>query len=129
MCRRYGGGMEVKMVRIGIIGLGGISQKHLRELCGCDNVEVVALCDIDPSAIERAKEKFCLHRASCYSDYRDLIADPCVEAVEICTPNYLHAQMAIAALEAGKHVNLEKPVAMSYEEALTIVDAEKKSEE
>ena len=117
----------MEKVRIGVIGLGGISAKHIGELLKCEDAEVVALCDIDEKAIERAREKTGVSKEKCYTDYRMLIADESVDAVEICTPNYLHAEMARAAFKAGKPVNLEKPVAMNYEEALTILEAEKNS--
>lgn len=115
----------MKKVKIGIIGVGGIANKHIAELLCCEDAEIVAMCDINPAAIEAKNAKLHLAPEKCYSDYKELIADPDVEAVEICTPNYLHAEMAIAALGAGKPINLEKPIAMSYREALDIVEAAK----
>lgn len=117
----------MKKVRIGIIGLGGISNKHTDELLQCKEAEIVALCDIDPVALARAREKTGVSEEKCYTDYRDLVADPAVEAVEICTPNYLHAEMARAVLAAGKPLNLEKPISMNYEEAQTVCEAERAS--
>ena len=118
----------MEKVRIGIVGFGGIAgSRHAPELLNCPDAEIVAVCDIKDSALERAREKLGISEEKCYRDYRDLIADPDVDAVEICTPNNLHAEIAIAALNAGKPINLEKPVAMSYDEALKIVEAEKKS--
>ena len=117
----------MKKVRIGIIGTGGISNKHIDELLKCEEAEIVALCDIDPAALARAREKAGVAEEKCYTDYRTLIADPCVDAVEICTPNYLHAEMARAVLAAGKPLNLEKPISMNYEEALTVCEAERAS--
>ena len=119
----------MRKVKIGIIGLGGIGKgRHLREMLACENAEIVALCDIDPERIESARKLITIPDEKCYTDYRELIADPEVEAVEICTPNYLHAEMAVAALRAGKHINLEKPIAMSAEEAQRIIDAENESD-
>lgn len=116
----------MKKIRIGIIGTGGIAvNRHIRELLACADAEIVALCDIDPARLEKAREKAGVTREKCYIDYRDLICDTDVDAVEICTPNYLHAEMAIAALNAGKPTNLEKPIAMSYSEAQAIVEAER----
>ena len=117
----------MKKIKVGIIGLGGISNKHLHELSNCENAEVVAICDIDAVAMARAKEKFGLNNVKCYSDYMELINDANVEAVEVCTPNYLHAEMAVAALNAGKHVNLEKPIALNYAQAQSITEAEERS--
>ena len=115
-------------VRVGIIGTGGIANgKHIKELLECLDAKVVALCDVDPAALERTAARAGVPAEKCYKDYRDLIADPEVDAVEICTPNYLHAEMAKAVLAAGKFLNLEKPVTMNYEQALEVLAAEKKS--
>ena len=118
----------MRKVRIGIIGFGEIARgRHVTELLDCPDAEIVAVCDISDKALEKAKEKLGISDEKCYKDYRDLIVDPDVDAVEVCTPNYMHAEIAIAALNAGKPVNLEKPVAMNYEQALKIVEAERNS--
>ena len=118
----------MKIVNIGIIGIGRIAiGRHIKELLNCPNAKIVALCDIDEKAIEKAVEKFKLYDVKRYTDYKDLIADSEVEAIEVCTPNHLHSKMAVEILEAGKPVNLEKPVSLSYDEALSIVEAEKQS--
>lgn len=115
-------------VRIGIVGFGGIARnRHVPELLRCADAEIVAVCDISEGALERAKETLGLVDEKCYRDYRTLIADPEVDAVEICTPNHLHAEIAIAALNAGKPINLEKPVAINYAQALKIAEAERAS--
>ena len=118
----------MKTVRVGIIGTGGIANgRHIREYLQCKDAEIVALCDIDAEALKRSAEGAGVSDKKCYTDYRDLIADQDVDAVDICTPNCLHAEMARAALSAGKPVCLEKPVAMNYAEAQSITDAEKNS--
>lgn len=118
----------MKKVKIGIIGLGGIGRgRHLREMLECENAAVVALCDTDEERLEIAREAAGIPKEKCYTNYEDLIADPDVEAVEVCTPNDLHAEMAIKVLKAGKPLNLEKPIAMNYEEASRIVKAEEES--
>lgn len=118
----------MNQVRIGIIGTGGVANhRHIKELLVCEGAKIVALCDIDPHALAATAERAGVPREKCYTDYRDLIADPEVDAVEICTPNYLHAEMAIAALTAGKPINLEKPVAMNYAQSQRIVAAERES--
>ena len=117
----------MKKVRIGVIGCGGIGLgKHIHEMLECEDAVITAICDINPDALARAKEKIGTDVA-CYTDYKDLVADENVDAIEVCTPNNLHAEMAIAALEAGKPVNLEKPIAMNYDEAMKIIEAEKNS--
>ena len=118
----------MKTVRIGIVGTGGVANyRHINELLKCENAKIVALCDIDPSALKRSAEKAGVAAEKCYADYRDLIADPEVDAVEVCTPNFNHAEIAKAVLAAGKPLNLEKPIAMSYGEAMSIVESEKNS--
>ena len=117
-----------KKVRIGIVGFGGIARgRHVNELSKCSDAVITAVCDISDRALEKAKEKLNISATKCYKDYNDLIADPEVDAIEICTPNYLHAEIAIAALKAGKPINLEKPIAISYEQALRVVETEKES--
>lgn len=119
----------METVRVGIIGTGGIANgKHIKELLECADAKIVALCDIDPVALKRSAEKAGVPEDKCYTDYRDLIADPDVDAVEICTPNYLHAPMAKDVLAAGKFLNLEKPVTMNYQQALEVVEAEQQSD-
>lgn len=117
----------MKQVQIGIIGLGGISAKHIKELLACPQASIVAICDVDEKALKRVQRQLNLPEVKCYRDYRALIADCDVEGVEICTPNYLHTEMAVAALQANKPVNVEKPIAMDYAQACEILAAEKES--
>lgn len=118
----------MKKIKIGIIGMGGIAMGvHVTELLQCQEAQIVAVCDVDEGALSRAREKLGLPAEKCYTDYHALIADKEVEAVEICTPNYLHAPMAIAALKAGKPINLEKPLTMNYEEARAVLAAQAQS--
>ena len=100
-------------VRIGIIGVGTIGSVHATNYEKVENAEVVALCDILP---DRLAEKAKTHNvAKTYADFNDLLADPEIDAVSVCTPNDMHAPIAIAALKAGKHVMLEKPMTLSAE--------------
>ena len=104
-------------VRIGIIGIGGIANaSHIPAYLQNDHAQVVALCDIDVKRAETARKKF-FRKAAVYSDYMELLADENVDAVDICTPNFLHAEIAIEAFRAGKHVLCEKPDAVSVEAA------------
>ena len=108
--------------RIGLIGIGNRSSAHLRAFGELGNVEVVALSDIQADRMRAAREGPAAG-AEMYTDYRELIADKRVQAVTIATPNHLHAPMAIAALRAGKDVLLEKPIGLTYEEALQVAAA------
>ena len=111
----------MRKVKVGIIGCGSIAtHRHLPEYMLNDHVEIVAVCD---SVEERAKEKGRMYHANFYTDYKELLSDSNIEAVSVCTPNYLHAPITIAALNAGKHVLCEKPMATSKEEALAMIEA------
>ena len=98
-------------VKIGIIGCGTIGSVHANAYAALEDAEVVALCDILP---DRLREKAELHKVGkTYADYRELLADPEIEAVSICVPNDMHAPIAIDAFKAGKHVMLEKPMTLN----------------
>ena len=116
-------------IRVGIIGCGGIAnQKHFPALKNnADLCEMVAFCDIIPERAEKACAEFGAPGAKSYVDYHDLLADPTVEIVHVCTPNVSHSEISIAAFEAKKHVYCEKPMSHSFAEALKMVDAWKKS--
>ncbi|HEY3265823.1 MAG TPA: Gfo/Idh/MocA family oxidoreductase [Armatimonadota bacterium] len=116
----------MKTVNIGVIGAGGIATNaHLPAYEACPNAKVVAIADINEEALNKAKEKFSIPNA--FTDYHDLLAMEEVEAVSICTPNFMHKQPAIDAMRAGKHVLIEKPLAMNAIEAQEIVDVAKET--
>ena len=116
-------------LKIGIIGCGGIAnQKHFPALkANADLNEIVAFCDIKVERAEKAAAEFGAPGAKVYADYRELLANPDVEVVHICTPNVAHSEIAIAAFAAKKHVYCEKPMSHSTEEAEKMVEAWKKS--
>ena len=109
-------------LRIGLIGCGRISQNvHLRSLARLPGVEVAALAESDPG---RREEAAChAPKAAAFADYRDLLELPEVDAVVICLPNGLHAQAGITAMESGKHVYLEKPLATNVADGRRLVKA------
>ena len=109
-------------VRVGLIGTGGIVMaNHIPGLALCPDTEVVALCDPNPAALERAHSQ--LPSAQTFTDYRRLLAEAPVDAVVIATPNSEHAPIALAAIQAGKHVLCEKPIAMNLAEAQSMAAA------
>lgn len=123
------GGEKMSKLKIGVIGCGGIAnQKHFPALMkNADLNEIVAFCDIiEERAIKAAKE-FGSADAKVYTDYKELLANPEIEVVHICTPNVSHSEIAIAAFEQKKNVYCEKPMSHSSEEAQKMVDAWKKS--
>jgi len=103
-------------INVGIIGVGGIARGvHIPQLKKIKEANIVAICDINEESLKVVGDDLGLSEQKRYIDYMDLVNDPEVDAVEICTPNYLHVPMAIAALKAGKHVNVEKPLAVNKE--------------
>ena len=114
-----------KKVRIGIIGCGTIGTVHTEAYLKVENAEIVAMCDILPDRVKEKAEKYKI--AKTYTDYKELLADPEIDAVSVCVPNDMHAPIAIAALEAGKNVMLEKPMTLNQKLAQDIIDARDKS--
>ena len=99
------------MVRIGVVGTGGIAcNVHIPEILKCPEGKLVAICDIDEEKLRAAGEKFNIPENMRFKNYMDLINCPEVDAVEVCTPNHLHVPIALAAVKAGKHVEVEKPL-------------------
>ncbi|WP_059102988.1 Gfo/Idh/MocA family protein [Shouchella shacheensis] len=114
------------MLNVVVIGVGTISEMHLKSYVNNRNVQLYGVCDVNEA---RAKEKATTYNAlNVYTSTKDVFADPNVDAVSICTWNQTHAHLSIAALEAGKHVLVEKPIAMTVEEAERIQRAAEKSE-
>ena len=95
--------------KLGVIGVGQRARRHLRADQELVDVEVVALCDIQADRMRSARNGPAAE-AEMYVDYRELLADRNVQAVVIAAPNYLHAKIAIEAMEAGKDVLVEKPI-------------------
>ncbi len=113
------------MLKVGVIGVGSISDMHITPYLNNKEVELVAFCDINA---ERLAEKGKLYGVSkLYSTHQELLNNPEIDAISICTWNNSHAEIAIAGLEAGKHVLVEKPLSITVEEALAIEEAAKKS--
>ena len=104
-------------MKIGIIGCGNIANSfHIPSYLNNEKVEIKYFCDVDLKKAQAAVEKYGCGVA--VEDYHEVLADPEVVAVSVCTPNLMHSQIAIAAMKAGKHVLCEKPAARVYEEAL-----------
>lgn len=112
-------------VKIGIIGVGSISHSHIRAYQQNPNVELYAFCDINEKQLREMGKTYGIERL--YTDMNDMLALSELDAVSVCTWNSAHAPCAIAALEAGKHVLCEKPMATSVEEALAMKAAAEKS--
>lgn len=111
------------MKRIGIIGVGGIAQFHIGQLQEIKECKIVAICDIDPQKLLTVGEKLQIPEEQRFTEYQDLINCEEVDAVEICTPNYLHIPMAVAAANAGKPFNVEKPLSVCMEATKPLQEA------
>ena len=109
----------MERLRIGVIGLGWFGEIHCETIVGVPSLELAALCTRTPERLAAMSAKFGV--AKTYRDYRDLLADPDIDAVSIVTMWDQHTEPALAALAAGKHVFLEKPIALTPEDADAII--------
>lgn len=115
-----------RTLKIAFIGAGGVLVHQMPPLRKIERVEVIAVADPEEWALSRARSEWQIART--FTDYRQMLNEvPEIEAVSVCTPNALHAEHTIAALEAGKHVMVEKPMAMNVAEARRMMDAAKRS--
>jgi len=117
-------------VRVAVIGIHGMGSSHITNYGKLDNVEVAALCDVDENLFEdRIKKHFTdkgKRRPKTYTDIRRLLEDKTINAVSIVTPNHWHALAAIWAIQAGKHVSVEKPCCHNFFEGQKLVEASRK---
>jgi predicted dehydrogenase len=118
---------NTERIRLGIIGLGEIGQVvHLPNIDTMpDRFTLTAFCDVSPGLLEYMGKKHGV--SSLYEDYRELVANAEVDAVMVLNSVEYHADCAVAALEAGKHVFIEKPMCLTRREAEGIVDAQERS--
>ena len=115
-------------IMIGVIGNGGISGEHLNAYAKNPDVEIRALCDINEERLNRRGDQFGVDPARRFTDVNEMLAAcPELDAVSVCTWNSAHAPCTIAALNAGKHVLCEKPMAMNVEEAKAMQGAAEKA--
>lgn len=115
----------MKEWKAAVIGCGLISKNHLKALKNVEHVTCTAVCDIVREKAEAAAQTYGVKEV--YTDYKEMLKQADIDVVHICTPHYLHAQMAVDALEAGKHVLCEKPMALTVEDARRMEEAEKRS--
>ena len=113
--------MPGKKVRIALVGAGNVAQiAHLPAYRSHPDVDLVALVDENPIKARSLKQKYGFD--AIYTDLTEMLENEEVDGVDICTPNYLHAPMAVASLRAGCHVLVEKPLARNATEARQMVD-------
>jgi len=104
----------LERIHVGIIGCGRIADLHAPGYLDHPNAEITAVCDRDKDLLQQRQRAWQARKA--YTDYGDLLADPDIDAVEILLPHHLHKEVATAALEAGKHVSLQKPPTLTLGE-------------
>lgn len=102
-------------IRVGIIGAGQIANSHMKRYQDIPQAEIVAVSDLFPEKMKKARETYGIPDS--YDDFKDLLARDDIDSVDVCVHNNKHAPITIAALEAGKHVYCEKPMAGTYRDA------------
>jgi predicted dehydrogenase len=110
-------------IQVAIVGCGRISDLHELGYRGRQDARVVAVCDARRGRARAKAEAWGVERDRAYTDYQKLLADPDVDLVELLVPHHLHAGMAVAACEAGKHVSVQKPMALTVAEADRMIAA------
>jgi predicted dehydrogenase len=117
-------------IRVGVIGIHGMGKNHIKEYSLLDNVEVAAICDVDENLFPKTVKDFFtnkgLRKPDIYTDMRKLFENKNIDAVSVVTPNHWHALAAIWAIQAGKHVSVEKPCCYNIFEGQKLLEASKK---
>lgn len=120
--------MQMKNIKVGIVGCGGIANgKHMPSLSKLKDVELVAFCDVIEERAVKAAAEYGAEGARVFTDYRDLLKIGDIDVVHVLTPNVSHAEISINAMEAGKHVMCEKPMAKTAEEARSMLAAHRRT--
>lgn len=119
----------MEKLKVGIIGCGGIANsKHLPALKSQNKkAEIVAFCDIVEERAALAAKEYGAENAKVYKDYKKLLEDKSIDVIHVCTPNRSHSEITVAALEAGKHVMCEKPMAINSVKAAKMLDTAKRT--
>ena len=115
----------MRKFKFGLIGCGRIAPNHARNICELENAELMAVCDILPDQALKYSQEY---GGETYTDYRKLLDRSDIEIVAIATPSGLHAEIGIAAANAGKHVIIEKPMALSLDDADRLIQACKQNQ-
>lgn len=122
--------MKNGRLEIGVIGCNGMGWSNVRSILSNADVDLVAICDVDQSVREKRKEdykEFRTNTPKLYSDYRELLKADNIDAVIIGSPDHWHAKMMVDAVQAGKHVYVEKPISNTIEECNIMLDAAEKT--
>lgn len=117
------------MLRIGVIGVKGMGWSNARVALEIPNTEIVGICDVDQSVIDQRLKEYAEMRSNTpmtYGDYRALLDDDSIDIVIIGTPDHWHCKMFCDAIDAGKHIYVEKPIALTIEECNLMINAARK---
>ncbi len=117
---------EQKVLRVACIGAGGIANAHLAEFAKMSDVKIVGLADPIKDPMLKKVEQYKLEESNCFTDYREMLAKLKPDAVSVCSPNGAHEENALAALESGAHVIVEKPMAMNAVQAAKMIQTAKR---
>lgn len=123
--RVVGANDRLNYAHIGVGGMGGGHVRHIKGLCGEMNLAQVAVCDLWDKRRNGAKEATGVPDSQAYTDYRKLLENKDIDVVVIATPDHWHAPIAIAAMQAGKHVYCEKPMTHTLDEAFKMAKTAK----
>ena len=114
----------MEKLRTAVVGCGNVSKMHFNAISENENCILVACCDIVREKAEKIAEKY---NAEPFYSFDEMLNNADFDALHICTPHYLHSRMAIAAMEKGKHVFCEKPLAIFYDDALRMCECAKQN--
>lgn len=113
------------MLKVGLVGIGGMGFVHYNAYKKLEGAQVVAVADV---RTDMAKEKIATDGVKIYATLDELLANEKVDVVDICTPSYLHTELAVRALEAGCHVLSEKPMSISTADTARVIETAKKAD-
>ena len=114
-----------KKLRVAFIGCGGIFTTHMAAYSQIPEVEIVGYCDIKPDRLEYVQKQYGATPEMCFEKWDDMFKAVKPDAIDVCTPNGVHMPAAVAAANAGCHVMVEKPMAMTPEECEKMIAAAK----
>ena len=106
-------------INVGIVGLGWVAGAHISALNKIPGAKVTAVCSRRKQN-EKELERQYGTPLKVYNDYEAMLADPSINVIDVCTPHPLHAEQSIAAARAGKHLIIEKPIAIKYEDTVAM---------
>jgi predicted dehydrogenase len=109
-----------RIIKVGVVGCGYWGPNLIRNFAACPDTQLLWTCDIDPNRIKKALGSYPAVKST--ADFRDILKDPQVDAVALATPVHTHYPLAKVCLETGKHVLLEKPLALSIQEGEKLIE-------